>query len=300
MSESNETLLLVDDEQINLELLKGCLRSEPYELNTAINGLEAWEQLEEYPEKYYTILLDRVMPGLNGMEVLSKMKAHKQLKSIPVIFQTSKAKKEEVLEGINAGAYYYLTKPYEPETLVAVVRSAVNEYAQYRTLKSEVDSNISAFELLTSGRFEVSTFPESKNLSSLMARVCPDPHKAVLGLWELMCNAIEHGNLGISYKEKSILNEKNEWQNEIERRILLPENISKKVIIHYEKTEEEIRFLIQDQGSGFDWSEYMSFDPDRAFDSHGRGIAMAATHCFDKLEYKGLGNKVQVIINRKP
>lgn len=299
MIKPTERLLLVDDEQINIELLETFLSVEPYELHTATNGNDALEMLENDPEKYDTILLDRVMPGLNGMDLLLKIKLHPKLKSIPVIFQTSKDKKEDVLEGIKAGAYYYLTKPYEPETLLAVVRSAVNEYGQYRHLKDEANNKFSAFELLISGRFEIFTLPECKNLSSLMANVCPEPNKAVLGLWELLCNAVEHGNLGISYKEKGVLNEKNKWQVEVDRRMALPENIDKKVVMTYERAENTIRFIIQDQGKGFDWEKYLSFDPDRAFDSHGRGIAMAATHCFDKIEYKGAGNIVEAVIHKK-
>ncbi len=299
MTKPTERLLLVDDEQINIELLETFLSVEPYELHSATNGNDAWDMLEHDPEKYDTILLDRVMPGLNGMALLSKIKSHPKLKSIPVIFQTSKDKKEDVLEGINAGAYYYLTKPYEPETLLVIVRSAVNEYAQYKHLKAEADNRFSAFELLISGRFEISTIPQCKNLSSLLANVCPKPHKAVLGLWEMLCNAVEHGNLGISYKEKSLLNEKNEWEAEIDRRMALQENVNKKVIIFYQKTENDIRFTIQDQGKGFNWEKYLNFDPERAFDSHGRGIAMAAKHCFDTIEYKESGNIVEIIILRK-
>jgi hypothetical protein len=55
---------------------------------------------------------------------------------------------------------------------------------------------------------------------------------------------------------------------------------------------------IQDEGDGFDWQKYLDFDPERAFDPHGRGIAMARMMSFDALEYQGKGNTVVLKIAR--
>jgi len=59
----------------------------------------------------------------------------------------------------------------------------------------------------------------------------------------------------------------------------------------------EIEFIIQDQGDGFDWQNYLDISPERAFDSHGRGIAMACMYSFDKVEYHGNGNMVSAIVS---
>ena len=81
---SNATVLVVDDEPFNLEIIQEYLDDEGYMLFTAEDGDDAWQKLEAEPDKFDVILLDRMMPRLDGMEVLAKMKAHRKLKSIPV------------------------------------------------------------------------------------------------------------------------------------------------------------------------------------------------------------------------
>ncbi len=82
--------------------------------------------------------------------------------------------------------------------------------------------------------------------------------------------------------------------------MLLPENQAKRVIVEYECLDDEVRFLITDEGKGFDWKLYMEVDPNRVFDTHGRGIAMAAKISFDSIQYKNCGNEVLAIIKRQP
>ena len=131
----------------------------------------------------------------------------------------------------------------------------------------------------------------------LLASTCPDPGNRALGLKELFFNAIEHGNLGITYDEKTRLEKEDSWKEELQRRLNLPENQDKYVVVHLERHAHEIVFIITDQGAGFDWRPYETMDPQRMFDSHGRGIAMARSLCFDELRYRGRGNEVMAIIS---
>ena len=89
-------------------------------------------------------------------------------------------------------------------------------------------------------------------MSALLSSACPEPRKIVVGLWELILNGIEHGNLGISYAEKSQLNQDNQWTAEIERRLSLSENKTKSVEILMNRDNRDIEFIIKDQGDGFD------------------------------------------------
>jgi len=114
-------VLAVDDETYNLKIISYHLKNENYEVVTAGDGQEAWDLLVGSPEQFDTILLDRSMPRMSGMEVLRKIKSHDILKSIPVIFQTAMKHQDDILEGLQAGAYYYLTKPYKRDALRSII-----------------------------------------------------------------------------------------------------------------------------------------------------------------------------------
>lgn len=114
----------------------------------------------------------------------------------------------------------------------------------------------------------------------------------IYGISELIVNAIEHGNLGISYDDKTELNKQGKWLDEIDKRLKLPENKDKRVIVNYKKEKKIITLNICDEGEGFNWEEYMEISPSRATDNHGRGIAMSKIISFDTIEYKGKGNEV--------
>lgn len=290
-------VLAVDDEAYNLKIISYHLNNENYEVITAGDGQEAWDLLVESPEQFDTILLDRSMPRMSGMEVLRKIKSHDILKSIPVIFQTAMKHQDDILEGLQAGAYYYLTKPYKRDALRNIVNAAVSDSIKYRKLKSKTAKVLKAFACLKKGEFEVYTPEQGEQLSALLSSACPEPNKVVVGLWELILNGIEHGNLGISYKEKSQLNQDNQWTSEIQRRLSLRENKAKFVGIHMNRNNSHIEFVIQDQGNGFDWQNYIDISPARAFDTHGRGIAMACMYSFDRVEYSGKGNIVSAIVS---
>jgi hypothetical protein len=108
-----------------------------------------------------------------------------------------------------------------------------------------------------------------------------------------MVNAVEHGNLGVTYQEKAQLKWEGDWEGEIARRLTLPEYSDRVATIRVERlAAETVRFTISDEGAGFDWQKFLTFDPDRAYDPNGRGIAMAKMLSFASLEYQGLGNVV--------
>ena len=118
-----------------------------------------------------------------------------------------------------------------------------------------------------------------------------------MGLSEMLLNAVEHGNVGITYEEKTGLMAEGMWEQEVLRRLALPENADKQVHVHYEKTHHEILLSIRDEGPGFDWACYLDLSLERASDSHGRGIAMSKMLSFDEISYLGCGNQVVCKVN---
>ncbi|MDT7043356.1 response regulator [Candidatus Nitronereus thalassa] len=300
MGSSGFTVLAVDDKQTNLEILSVILQSAGHQVVTAAGGAEAWEILQTQGHRFQVVLLDRIMPNMSGLEVLEKIKGDPSLKALPVIMQTSADATHEILEGIQAGAYYYLTKPYEKKILLEIVHAAIRDYNNYQSLQKEVQENARTWGFLQSGIFRFRTMVEARELAPLLANGCPEPGRAVLGLVELLANAVEHGNLGITYEEKSMLDEQGQVDAEIERRLALPENSNKYVEVAFSRREGSVEIIVTDQGAGFDWESYLTLDETRAFDSHGRGIAMAKIMSFDRLEYRGSGNQVVCTILNTP
>ena len=103
-------------------------------LVTASDGHQAMRLLESNPSRYDVVILDRAMPGVDGMEVLGCIKENESTEHIPVLMQTARDANQEVVEGLRAGAYYHLTRPYDGEVLKTVVRSAVNNRIHEKSL----------------------------------------------------------------------------------------------------------------------------------------------------------------------
>ncbi|MBF0614086.1 MAG: response regulator [Magnetococcales bacterium] len=291
--ETHSTILVVDDDLINRQILVSNLEDVDYRVHTANDGAAAWKQLQSHPQTYAAVLLDRIMPHMDGMEVLKRIKAHPVLQGIPVIMQTSMSSEVDTLDGIQAGAFYYLTKPFDRRTLLAIIRAAVDDYHRHNALRAAVQQSQDAMAMLWDGEFRLRTIQEAKALAASLANICPDPDQVVMGLSELLINAVEHGNLGITYAEKSrAMTTFDGWDLLVEERLALPENSHKWVHLYIERPPGEIRFRIVDQGPGFDWRPFETLSPERAFDTHGRGIAMAKMYSFSSLEFQGTGNEV--------
>jgi CheY-like chemotaxis protein/anti-sigma regulatory factor (Ser/Thr protein kinase) len=293
-------LLVVDDEPLNLEIIAEFLEGPDYGLDMVQNPLRALEKLEAPDSKYDLIVLDRMMPGMNGIELLRRIKTDERFRHVPVIMQTAASSPEQIREGIEAGAYYYLTKPYEPQALLAIVHAALDEVEERSkriSAEAEYESRTAALRLLTRAEFEFSSLDEAQRLADLLASLCPVPATAVIGLAELLVNAVEHGNLGISYADKSRLRLDDGWEAEVARRLESPEYRGRVATVCMERDGSEIRFTIADRGNGFSWQKYLEMDPARAFDPNGRGIALARQISFSSIEYRGCGN---VVLARLP
>ena len=298
MNSTKATILIVDDEPINLDIIRAHLENDNYELLMASNGHEAWSILEATPARFDVIILDRMMPGIDGMQLLFDIKDSDLLEHVPVVMQTAKAESRDIVEGINAGAYYYLTKPYEGDVLKTIVRSAVNDRLHQKSLHESLHEGRQIFHMMTFGRFKIHNLHECNLVASQVAHLCPAPHRVITGISELLINALEHGNLKIGYEEKSKLMRRGMWQIEIDRRLNASENIGGFIELEFQVASDMVQIRIRDQGPGFDWTPYMDFDPDRAFDPHGRGIAVARLSSFDDLEYIGVGNEVIATVKK--
>lgn len=289
-------VLVVDDEPIGREMMAENLAIEGYRVVEADSGEAAWALIEATPERFDAILLDRLMPDMDGIEVLRRMKMRPEMMHLPVIMQTGMTAESDVLDGIKAGAYYYLTKPFSADTLLAIVAAASRDYRSHRTLAEEVKRQGNILGCLAEARFVFRTPQQARDLAALLANAAPEPARVVLGLSELMLNAVEHGNLAIGYDRKSVLLEDGSLESEIDRLLKSAEFSGRRAEVLVRRGDGELSFQIRDQGAGFNWQAYLEMSPERAFDTHGRGIAMSRLISFERVEYRGCGNEVEALI----
>ncbi len=125
-------ILIVDDEPFNLDLLEQELEDQNYTIERANDGAEALDKVPSFlPD---LILLDYMMPKMNGLEVLRHLREDAQYKSIPVILLTAKATQEDKVRGLDAGADDYVIKPFDSFELLARVRAMMRIKQMHDTL----------------------------------------------------------------------------------------------------------------------------------------------------------------------
>ena len=133
------------------------------------------------------------------------------------------------------------------------------------------------------------------HLSQLLAQYFPKPEQFLPGIHELLLNAIEHGNLGIAYEEKSALLRQDKWREVLEQRLAMPEYADKEIEIKITYDKHECRLTITDQGKGFAWKEYISKQPDMR-SPNGRGLGVAFNCKFDRIMFNQAGNEVTCVV----
>ena len=291
------TALVVDDEEMSRAIVAGYLARMGYRTLEAGTAEEAWAILADRREAVHVILLDRQLPGMDGMEFFKRLKDAPDLGAIPVIMQTVSDSSAEIAEAIQAGVFYYLVKPYAGDLLRSVAAAAVEDYTRLKQLQGDVRSRADAMALMCEGTFRFRTPQEAHNLAIAMSSTIPNTRKLAFGLMELLMNAVEHGNLGIGYETKSELKLGNMLAREIEERLAQPENREKVATLHVARDAARIVFTVTDQGRGFDWTRFLGVDAFRSSATHGRGIALARMVSFDELSYVGSGNTVVGVVD---
>lgn len=116
-------MLLVDDEEDILELLHYNLQNEGFEVSRAHDGVEALEQAESLDPDL--IVLDIMMPNMNGLEVCRRLRRHAHLRTIPILMLTALSDEEDHVKGLDVGADIYLPKPISVPVFVSQVKALV-------------------------------------------------------------------------------------------------------------------------------------------------------------------------------
>lgn len=134
---SNKTILIVDDSKLNIKVLSDILKEKSYRIALARSGKMALEFVEM--KKPDLILLDIMMPEIDGFEVCRRLKSNPETKGIPIIFISGLDKSKDIVKGFKAGAVDYIVKPFQKEVVLARVDTHLKLSETQKKLKKTND-----------------------------------------------------------------------------------------------------------------------------------------------------------------
>jgi len=169
-----KSIFAVDDEEDILELIRHNLTREGFQVTTATNGENAVKAITQKPPDL--ILLDLMLPGIDGLEVCRILKKENKTSDIPIVMLTAKGEESDIITGLELGADDYITKPFSMKVLIARVRSVLRRKRALATDKNVVISihdiviNPGRHEVLVKGKPVEMTFSELRIMHLLASR----------------------------------------------------------------------------------------------------------------------------------
>jgi CheY-like chemotaxis protein len=116
-------ILIVDDDEMVLLALQELLKPEGYEIGAVTRGADALTKIEQ--QIYNLILIDVIMPEMDGYELCRRIRLRPEYAETPIIFLTAKSREEDRVQGLDAGGNIYLSKPISPDKLLKIVADAI-------------------------------------------------------------------------------------------------------------------------------------------------------------------------------
>jgi YesN/AraC family two-component response regulator len=285
-----KNILIIDDENQVRDVINITLTENGYKAYEAENGKKGVELfMNRNPD---IVITDVNMPEMSGIEVTKKIKELKA--DTDVVIMTGFGTEELVVDALRSGASNYIKKPIDLKELLSILDNIILKRENRKRFEVLKDIVVKESKILILGN----------NISNLWGTVnqalfnVPNSlsegslEGLKLGLYEILLNAIEHGNLGITYDEKKEALNRNIYNEVIDKRLREANKQGKVVNVQCNYSTEELTIEITDQGEGFNYDILpLLTDPDTILSAHGRGIILASLY-YDNIEYKKPGNRV--------
>jgi DNA-binding response OmpR family regulator len=266
-----EHIMVVEDDPGISDMLCALLRSQGYHTDCVFDGAQAIQRVvEEQPD---AIVLDVMLPGMNGFDVCRKLKFRKDTNQIPILMLTALNDPQSRRQGLRVGANRYLTKPFDPLDLLKELRDLLDNHRRLADGQARAQGEL---HMQSDSKYREHLNDFLDELFQLTPLSEADIGRMRYAVLEMTENAIEWGN---------------------------GRNEDLTVTIAYEVSDDQMKFVITDQGTGFDPGECphaaCEEDPVSHLDLReklglrqgGFGI-MIAKGMVDKVEYNDTGNQV--------
>lgn len=302
---SNTTVLFVDDEE-DIRFSFNDRFEDQFNVLLASDGQEALEVLKT-DNGINVVVTDIRMPNMTGLDMIQRAKELDP--DMGFIVVSGHGDTDDVINALRLGARNFIRKPYS----FADLEEAISlESGRYRMMveerkRREQEAATEQFLVSIDGlTYNLPTAldwvnPVTFRLIEVMEAVglCDESNRfnIALGLIEIVTNAVEHGNLGLTSEEKRALKAEGDqvYLDEVNRRSKDPAYKDLKVSIRASITPERAEVVVSDQGAGFDYQDLPDpTDPENLFLPSGRGILLARTF-LDEVRYSGAGNEVTLI-----
>ena len=285
-------ILVIDDNIELLDYFKEFFTIYSYEIILAEDGKTGVKKFIEY--KPDIVITDMRLPDINGDEVVKQIK--KLDKDIPIIVITGYSDQEMIINAMKNGAIDLLKKPFKPKDLHYLINKIET---LFKNIKLKISLDIFKWDKkhLQIGN-DISAIPYVIDaIFSNASYLFKNDYFIRVGLQEILLNAIEHGNLNISYDKKHDVLENGNYSSFLKERINNELYSKKKVDIKVFTNNEYLKIIVKDEGDGFDIDSIPDVnDPENLMRESGRGVLMAM-NSFDEVNYNTTGNEVILIKN---
>lgn len=288
----NMKVLIAEDDPFSRQYFDTIVDVEGYERQTAKDGQEAIELFKAFDPDL--VISDIQMPVVDGLELLEEIRRQKS--DAIVIMATAFNSEDYAIKALQLGANNYLKKPIQSEDLKRTLRKYYSIFKS-RRIQRDVISSIVKRSFTVRFQSDIELIPMIVDqLMREVEGIFEDNERVgiELGLSELITNSIEHGNLEISYQQKSAALDSNNLSELYTDRQSDPRFSSRQVHIEFEMDTECCQWTIIDEGNGFDWETVKNpLVEEGLLGLHGRGIFISRFQ-FDDLHYLGNGNTVVI------
>lgn len=282
-------VLAVEDNPVSQSLLKNLVSGLGFEFHCASNGREGLELYQNLSPSL--VMCDINMPEMDGFELVEMIRRDDP--DTVILIMTGYGSETTAIKSMRLGANDYLQKPISVKELSILL-------AKYQAMITERNRQQAVFHMIEKKHFSLCFQTDMRVLSDITDQLVfeaagmldKDSRLGVrLALFELLMNAVEHGNLEITMEEKRCALEQNSFSKLCHERMQDENKLLRKIFVDFEYSRDTgCKWTIRDEGKGFD---YHSLPGSLEFlqSVNGRGIYLAKTQ-FDEIEYFGCGNTV--------